>query len=404
MLKYVLLIAGFVLLIKGADMFVDGSSSAAKLLKIPALIIGMTIVAMGTSLPETSVSVSAALAGKNELAISNVVGSNIFNLMVVCGMCAVLCPLAISRETMRQDFPFSAGIAGLLMLLGGIGMKVGHIDGVILLVIFAGFLYLMIQSAKKARETASEEEYKTMPVWKCLLFIAVGIAAIALGGNMVVNGASDIARSFGMSENLIGMTIVALGTSLPELVTSVAAARKNELDMAVGNVIGSNIFNILLVLGVAAAIHPVAFTMANLVDTAVLVSAQTPHFLHRQESKQGKTFFHIGVVYISPVLVEIVWAGLCGVEPHRALFCFAHLSAVMGQKQFVGQRESGLFQLPADQIGARQHIAPLVVASGLQAAAIFLKQLKKVIGLHQHVVELKEGQPFLQPLPVAFGS
>ena len=271
MLKYVLLIAGFVLLIKGADMFVDGSSSAAKLLKIPALIIGMTIVAMGTSLPETSVSVSAALAGKNELAISNVVGSNIFNLMVVCGMCAVLCPLAISRETMRQDFPFSAGIAGLLMLLGGIGMKVGHIDGVILLVIFAGFLYLMIQSAKKARETASEEEYKTMPVWKCLLFIAVGIAAIALGGNMVVNGASDIARSFGMSENLIGMTIVALGTSLPELVTSVAAARKNELDMAVGNVIGSNIFNILFVLGTASTISPVAFTRENMIDTAVLI-------------------------------------------------------------------------------------------------------------------------------------
>lgn len=271
MLKYILLIGGFVLLIKGADMFVDGSSSAAKLLKIPALIIGMTIVAMGTSLPETSVSVSAALAGKNELAISNVVGSNIFNLMVVCGLCSVLCPLAIGGETMLRDFPFSAGIAGLLMVLGGIGMKVGHIDGLILLVIFAVFLYLMVQSAKKARETASEEEYKTMPAWKCLVFIAIGIAAIALGGNMVVNGASEIARSFGMSENLIGMTIVALGTSLPELVTSVAAARKNELDMAVGNVIGSNIFNILFVLGTASAISPVAFTRENMIDTAVLI-------------------------------------------------------------------------------------------------------------------------------------
>ena len=286
MLKYVLLIAGFVLLIKGADMFVDGSSSAAKLLKIPALIIGMTIVAMGTSLPETSVSVSAAIAGKNELAISNVVGSNIFNLMVVCGLCSVLCPLAISKETMRQDFPFSAGIAGLLMILGGIGMKVGHIDGLILLVIFAGFLYLMIQSAKKARETASDEEYKTMPVWKCLVYIAVGIAAIALGGNMVVNGASDIARSFGMSENLIGMTIVALGTSLPELVTSVAAARKNELDMAVGNVIGSNIFNILFVLGTASAISPVAFTHKNMIDTAVLIIMSAGVFLMALKKKE----------------------------------------------------------------------------------------------------------------------
>ena len=271
MIKYLLLVGGFVLLIKGADMFVDGSSSAAKLLKIPALIIGMTIVAMGTSLPETSVSVSAAIAGKNELAISNVVGSNIFNLMVVCGLCSVLCPLAIGKETMLRDFPFSAGIAGLLMVLGGIGMKVGHIDGLILLAIFAVFLYLMIQSAKKARETAADEEYKTMPVWKCLVYIAVGIAAIALGGNMVVNGASDIARSFGMSENLIGMTIVALGTSLPELVTSVAAARKNELDMAVGNVIGSNIFNILFDLGTASAISPVAFTRENMIDTAVLI-------------------------------------------------------------------------------------------------------------------------------------
>ena len=286
MLKYVLLIAGFVLLIKGADMFVDGSSSAAKLLKIPALIIGMTIVAMGTSLPETSVSVSAAIAGKNELAISNVVGSNIFNLMVVCGLCSVLCPLAISKETMRQDFPFSAGIAGLLMILGGIGMKVGHIDGLILLVIFAVFLYLMIQSAKKARETASDEEYKTMPVWKCLVYIAVGIAAIALGGNMVVNGASDIARSFGMSENLIGMTIVALGTSLPELVTSVAAARKNELDMAVGNVIGSNIFNILFVLGTASAISPVAFTHKNMIDTAVLIIMSAGVFLMALKKKE----------------------------------------------------------------------------------------------------------------------
>lgn len=271
MLKYVLLIVGFVLLIKGADFFVDGSSSAAKLMKVPALIIGMTIVAMGTSLPETSVSVSAAIAGKNELAISNVVGSNIFNLMVVCGVCAVLCPLAISRETIRRDFPFSIGVAGLLMLLGGIGMKVGHSDGIILLVIFAGFLYLMVQSAKKARETASEDEYKTMPVWKCLLCIIGGIAAIAAGGNMVVRGASDIARSFGMSENLIGMTIVALGTSLPELVTSFAAARKKEMDMAVGNVVGSNIFNILFVLGTASAISPVAFTRENIIDTAVLI-------------------------------------------------------------------------------------------------------------------------------------
>lgn len=270
MLKYILLIGGFFLLIKGADLFVDGSSAAAKKLKVSPLIIGMTIVAMGTSLPETSVSVSAALAGKNELAISNVVGSNIFNLMVVCGMCALLCPLKINGISLKRDFPFSIAIAGLLMLLGKLDGSVGHIDGVILLIVFTGFLVLMISTARK-QQGADEDEIKSMPVWKLILFIIIGMAAIGVGGKMVVSGASDIARRFGMSDNLIGMTVVALGTSLPELVTSVVAAKKNEVDMALGNVIGSNIFNILFVLGAAAAIHPVAFTSLNLIDSAVLI-------------------------------------------------------------------------------------------------------------------------------------
>lgn len=275
MLKYILLILGFVLLIKGADIFVDGSSAVAKKLKVPSLMIGMTIVAMGTSLPETSVSVSAALAGKNELAISNVLGSNMFNLMVVCGLCALFNPLTISGSALTRDFPFSIIIAGLMMLLGWLGMSLGHIDGIILLVLFAIFLYVMVSSARKARESSGqgdEEEYKSMPVWKCLLFIVIGIAAIAAGGKMVVVGASDIAKSFGMSDNLIGMTIVALGTSLPELVTSVVAARKNEVDMALGNVIGSNIFNILLVLGIASAISPVVYTHENIIDTVALIA------------------------------------------------------------------------------------------------------------------------------------
>ena len=270
MLKYILLVGGFFLLIKGADLFVDGSSAAAKKLKVSPLIIGMTIVAMGTSLPETSVSVSAALAGKNELAISNVVGSNIFNLMVVCGMCALLCPLKIDGISLKRDSPFSIAIAGLLMLLGKLDGSVGHIDGVILLIVFTGFLVLMISTARK-QQGADEDEIKSMPVWKLILFIIIGMAAIGVGGKMVVSGASDIARRFGMSDNLIGMTVVALGTSLPELVTSVVAAKKNEVDMALGNVIGSNIFNILFVLGAAAAIHPVAFTSLNLIDSAVLI-------------------------------------------------------------------------------------------------------------------------------------
>lgn len=275
MLKYILLIVGFILLIKGADFFVDGSSAVAKRLKVPALIIGMTIVAMGTSLPETSVSVSASVLGKNDLAISNAVGSNIFNLMVVCGVCAVLCPMVIGKETLKKDLPFSIIVAGVLLALGTITGTVMRWGGVILLALFAFFLYMMISSAKKARdagELTEEDEYKIMPVWKCLAFIIGGAAAIAVGGKMVVDGASDIARAFGMSDNLIGMTIVALGTSLPELVTSIVAARKGEVDMALGNVVGSNVFNILFVLGIASTISPIAFTMQNTIDTAVLIA------------------------------------------------------------------------------------------------------------------------------------
>lgn len=271
-MMYVLLIVGFVLLIKGADFFVDGSSAAAKMLKVPSLIIGMTIVSMGTSLPETSVSVSASLAGKNDLAVSNAVGSNIFNLMVVCGICALFCPLTINKEAIRRDFPISIAAAALLMGVGSLGMSLGHIDGIIFLVLFAGFLLMMVMSAKKSRESAVEEDIKTMPVWKLLLFVIAGIAAIAVGGKMVVAGASDIARAFGMSDNLIGMTVVALGTSLPELVTSIVAARKNELDMAVGNVVGSNIFNILFVLGIASAISPIAFSPENIIDVVTLIA------------------------------------------------------------------------------------------------------------------------------------
>ncbi len=269
-MMYVFLIVGFILLIKGADFFVEGSSAAAKMLKIPPLIIGLTVVSLGTSMPEASVSISAALAGKNELAVSNVLGSNIFNLMAVCGICALISPLVINKETYKRDFPISIGAAALLMGIGAIGMTVGRIDGIILLALFIGFLYLMVMSAKKARQEV-EDDYKTMPVWKLLIFIIGGIAAIIIGGKMVVSGASDIARTFGMSENLIGMTIVAIGTSLPELVTSVVAARKNEVDMAVGNVVGSNIFNILFILGSASAICPVVFSMENLIDSIALI-------------------------------------------------------------------------------------------------------------------------------------
>lgn len=272
-MDYLLLVIGFVLLIKGADFFVDGSSSIAKRLRVPSIIIGLTIVAMGTSLPECAVSISAALSGNTGVAVGNAVGSNIFNLMVVCGMCALFCPLTVSRSTLTGEFPFSVFVALLLMVLGWISMTLGRIDGVILLVFFAGFLFWMIRSAQKARSesTSDEDEYEIRPIWQCVLYIVGGAAAIAGGGQFVVNAASAIARFFGMSQNLIGLTIVAFGTSLPELVTSIVAARKHEVDMALGNVIGSNIFNILFVLGISAALHPMVFQMENIIDIIVLV-------------------------------------------------------------------------------------------------------------------------------------
>lgn len=271
-MDYLLLVVGFVLLLKGADFFVEGSSSIAKRLRVPSLIIGLTIVAMGTSLPECAVSISAAIAGNTGVAVGNAVGSNIFNLMVVCGVCALFCPLTVSRDTLTGEFPFSVIVAVVLMIFGWIGMTLGHIDGFILLILFVGFLLWMIRSAQKARnENTDEDEYEIRPIWQCIIYIVGGAAAIAAGGQLVVNAASAIAASFGMSQNLIGLTIVAFGTSLPELATSVVAARKHEVDMALGNVIGSNIFNILFVLGVAAAIHPMVFQMENIIDIIVLV-------------------------------------------------------------------------------------------------------------------------------------
>lgn len=272
---FLLLIVGFVLLIKGADFFVEGSASIARKLRVPSLIVGMTIVAMGTSLPECSVSINASLTGENSLAVSNVLGSNIFNLMVVCGVCALFAPLVVKAETRNRDITFSILCAVLLGILGFLGMELERMDGWIFLVIFILFLFYMVMSALKARAGGKEidegEEYAVIPVWKSILFIAGGAAAIAFGGDFVVKSASKIATEFGMSPTLVGLTICAIGTSLPELVTSVVAARKKQVDMALGNVIGSNIFNILFVLGISSSISPIAVITENLVDVVLLI-------------------------------------------------------------------------------------------------------------------------------------
>lgn len=280
-MSYAILVAGFVFLTKGADFFVEGAAAVAKRLKVPAFIIGMTIVAMGTSAPECAVSVTAALKDNNQLAVSNAVGSNIFNLMVVCGACALVVPLAVKTSVLKREFPFSIFVAVLLLAAGMAGMEIGRGDGILLLAVCMVFLYWMVRTAIKARsqqenvqkeqQGGADEDLRDLSAMRCIIYIIGGLAAIVLGGDWVVDGASVIAKSFGMSQNLIGLTVVAFGTSLPELVTSFTAARKNQSDMALGNVIGSNIFNVLLILGIAAAISPMTFNMENGIDTVILI-------------------------------------------------------------------------------------------------------------------------------------
>lgn len=302
MLTYILLILGFVLLIKGADFFVVGSSSIAKLLRIPSIIIGLTIVAFGTSMPEASVSITAALAGKNDLALSNVIGSNLFNLLVVVGCSAVICSMPVQKSVLKKDFPFSIGITVILLLMCiptvQQGMKVSIIsrwEGIILLAIFIYYVASTVRAALKARKEIQEMgDFTVLSPPLTAVYIIGGIAAIVWGGDLVVNSASEIASSFGLSENFIGLTIVALGTSLPELVTSVVAAKKGESDLAIGNVIGSNIFNILLILGSSAALHPVGVSIFTVYDTIILgvTSIIVYSFaLHKQEISRKEAAF-----------------------------------------------------------------------------------------------------------------
>ncbi len=275
------LIGGFVLLIKGADWFVEGSSSVAKLLKVPAIIIGLTVVAFGTSLPEASVSISSAIAGKNALAVSNVVGSNIFNILVVLGASALIVPVCVQPNSVKKEIPFSilctvALLAALLLGANAGGTyTVGVISGIVLLAIFAFYLYWQISAALKVRKAGKDEEgdIKILSPFKSLIYIVVGIVCIILGGNFVVDGASAIAIKFGMSETLVGMTIVALGTSLPELVTSMIAAKKGESDLALGNAVGSNIFNIVFILGFSAVISPMTVDILAVIDTIAVIGA-----------------------------------------------------------------------------------------------------------------------------------
>lgn len=274
-MTYILLIVGFILLIKGADYFVEGSSNLAKALKIPTLIIGLTVVAFGTSAPEAVVSIVASTKGSNEIALSNIIGSNIFNLLAVLGISAIVKGLKANRQIITKDFLFS--ILATLMLIAMMfdkflsGDKLNIItrgEGLVLLSILVLYVYSLILTASKEKKLI-KEKHKLTP--KDILMLVLGILAVILGGELVVKSSQQIALNLGISETLVGLTIVSIGTSLPELVTSIVAAKKGETDIALGNVIGSNIFNILFVLGISSTLSPILVNSQSLIDVLILL-------------------------------------------------------------------------------------------------------------------------------------
>ncbi|MBQ3527969.1 MAG: calcium/sodium antiporter [Clostridia bacterium] len=270
-LDIILLLVGFVLLIKGADFFVDGSSSIARHIGIPAFVVGLTIVAMGTSAPEAAVSITAGIAGSNELAISNVIGSNMFNLLVVAGVCAVIKPYKVEEVMLKRDFPVNVIISALLIIMMAIGSVLGYINGIVLLVGIVTYVLFVVLKAVRHREHNEDEEIKKINPVVSVVLIIVGLAMIIFGGDLVVDNARDIATRLGLSETFIGLTIVAIGTSLPELVTSIVAAKKGESGLALGNVIGSNIFNILFILGLSASITAIPVDTQAIINAVILL-------------------------------------------------------------------------------------------------------------------------------------
>ena len=264
------LMVGFVLLVKGADLFVEGSASAARLLRVPAAVIGLTVVAFGTSAPELAVSVTAALAGSNGIALGNVIGSNMFNLLMVTGLSSMAAAMPVDRGLMNWDFFFSIAVSVVMLAMTAFDRQMGRIDGAVMLALFAYFLYHVFQTAVRERRSAQKER-RSLSAPLSAVYIAAGLGAVVLGSGMVVDGASALASAFGLSENLIGLTVVALGTSLPELVTSMVAARKGENGLALGNVIGSNIFNILLIMGVSSSVSPIQVTVSTVYDLICLI-------------------------------------------------------------------------------------------------------------------------------------
>lgn len=277
-MNYLILLVGFILLIKGADIFVDSASNIASKFKIPKMIVGLTIVSLGTSAPELAVSLIASLNGSNGITIGNVLGSNIFNTLMVLGVTSIIMPIIIIKDTVYKDYIVNLGVSIILLLLTFISYifnkeaGLGRLSGVVLLILAIAYtIYLIIGAKNVSADEEDEEENIDFNLIKYIFKIIIGVIAIIIGGNLVVNSASDIASNFGLSDKLIGLTIVAMGTSLPELVTSIIASVKGENDIAIGNVLGSNIYNILLILGVSSLINPIVFSNTLFIDILFLI-------------------------------------------------------------------------------------------------------------------------------------
>lgn len=265
-LQLLLLTVGFVLLVKGADWFVEGSSGVADRFGIPQLVIGLTIVAMGTSAPEAAVSITAALKGNAEITVGNILGSNILNIWIVLGLASAITAIKVAKTTVRYEIPFMLGITALLIVFGYTGNAIGLVEGILLWICFIGYLAYMFVMCKKGLMQAEEIEKTSAPMWKLILQGVIGLGLVVWGSDLTVDAATKLAEIFGMSERFIGLTVVALGTSLPELFTSVIAAKKGKADIAIGNIVGSNIFNLLFVVGTSALIIPVTFASNFIID------------------------------------------------------------------------------------------------------------------------------------------
>ena len=307
MINVLFLLLGFIFLIKGADCFVDSASAIARRFKIPSMIIGLVIVSIGTSLPELSVSVSSSLNGMNDLSVANVVGSNIFNILMVLGFSSLITELPIEESSIKFDLPF-LNIVSIMLLAMLISLTLGRFNGVILIGIFVYFLWHTIKPILK-NEDNTEKEIENKLSFKVIVLGILGVIGIILGGDMVVDSASNIAKMFGMSENLIGLTIVAIGTSLPEFVTSIIAVLKGENEIAIGNVIGSNIFNILLILGVSSVISPIVVSFISVIDVVFMIGITILLYVFVIKNKvlnrcQGIAFIFLYIGYIFYTIIR----------------------------------------------------------------------------------------------------